>query len=108
MKYGTIIKDDDLIKIIYNLLCAVKFIHTAGIIHRDLKPSNILVDEKFNVKICDFRKSRTLPKDQKMDPIYQKISKWRQIFIEDQPEIYKNLILNYCKQTKDQRKRYVS
>ena len=47
--------------IIYNLLCAVKFLHSLNIIHRDLKPANILMDENCNIKICDFGLARTLP-----------------------------------------------
>ena len=31
--------------ILYNLLCAVNFLHSANIIHRDLKPSNILLND---------------------------------------------------------------
>jgi len=40
--------------IMYNMLCASKFIHSVGIIHRDLKPRNILIDNNCRVKICDF------------------------------------------------------
>jgi mitogen-activated protein kinase 1/3 len=48
-----------LIKIFYNILCALNFIHTANVMHRDIKPANILVDSNCNVKICDFGLSRT-------------------------------------------------
>lgn len=52
----------DLIKtIIYNLICAVKFLHSLNIIHRDLKPANILIDSNCNVKLCDLGLARTLP-----------------------------------------------
>ena len=52
----------DLIKtIIYNLICAVKFLHSLNIIHRDLKPANILIDSNCDVKLCDFGLARTLP-----------------------------------------------
>lgn len=45
--------------IMYNLLCALHFIHTAGIMHRDLKPANILMTDECAVKLCDFGLSRT-------------------------------------------------
>lgn len=31
--------------VIYQILKAMKYMHSGGIIHRDLKPSNILLDE---------------------------------------------------------------
>lgn len=51
---------DQAIVLAYNLLCAVKYIHSANIIHRDLKPGNILVNQNMQVKICDFGLSRGL------------------------------------------------
>ena len=48
--------------LVYKLLCALNFIHSANIIHRDLKPGNILIDDKGNLKLCDFGLARTLPK----------------------------------------------
>ena len=47
----------------YNLLCAVKFIHSANIIHRDLKPCNILMNEDFQVQLCDFGLARGLEQE---------------------------------------------
>lgn len=40
------------------LIEGLTYLHTAGVMHRDLKPSNILIDEKLNVKICDFGLSK--------------------------------------------------
>ena len=57
------INKDHVIALIYNMLCAVNFIHSAGVIHRDIKPSNILVDENCVVKICDFYNARSLKID---------------------------------------------
>ena len=36
------------------ILKSVQLIHKGGICHRDLKTGNILLDNKFNPKICDF------------------------------------------------------
>lgn len=44
--------------IMYQILKAMKFIHSAGIIHRDLKPSNILINSEAFIKICDFGLAR--------------------------------------------------
>ena len=47
--------------ILYNLLCALNYIHTANIMHRDLKPANVLINDECAVKLCDFGLSRTVP-----------------------------------------------
>ena len=39
--------------IIYNLLCAVKYLHESNVLHRDLKPANVLINEDCTVKLCD-------------------------------------------------------
>ena len=51
--------------ILYNLLCSIKFLHSANVVHRDLKPANILLDAECNVMICDYGLSRTMQKDKK-------------------------------------------
>ena len=61
VKSGTQISEQHVVVIIYNLLCAVNFLHSSNIIHRDLKPANLLVDQSSSVRICDFGFSRVLP-----------------------------------------------
>ena len=46
--------------VVYNLFCAIKFLHSANVLHRDLKPANVLVNEDCSVKICDFGLARSI------------------------------------------------
>ena len=46
--------------IIYQILRALKYIHSARILHRDIKPSNILIDQHCHVKLCDFGLCRSM------------------------------------------------
>jgi len=45
---------------VYNLLCAIKYLHESKVIHRDLKPANILVNEDCTVKLCDYGLARSI------------------------------------------------
>uniref|UniRef100_A0A5S6R172 mitogen-activated protein kinase n=1 Tax=Trichuris muris TaxID=70415 RepID=A0A5S6R172_TRIMR len=50
--------DDHVQFLVYQILRALKYIHSAGIIHRDLKPSNIAVNEDCELRILDFGLAR--------------------------------------------------
>ncbi|SCU94329.1 LANO_0E06436g1_1 [Lachancea nothofagi CBS 11611] len=43
---------------LYQILCGLKYIHSADVIHRDLKPGNILCSISGHLKICDFGLAR--------------------------------------------------
>ena len=45
---------------IYQILCGLKYIHSANVLHRDLKPGNLLVNADCELKICDFGLSKLL------------------------------------------------
>jgi len=41
------------LRFFYQVAQAIKFMHDRNIIHRDIKPENLLVDDDFNLKVCD-------------------------------------------------------
>jgi mitogen-activated protein kinase 1/3 len=45
---------------LYQMLCALKYLHSTSVLHRDLKPSNILLNANCDLKLCDFGLSRGL------------------------------------------------
>eukprot|EP00249_Psilotum_nudum_P023172 c28770_g2_i2 orf=565-1950(-) len=48
---------------LYQLLRALKYIHTANVFHRDLKPKNVLANADCKLKICDFGLARVALSD---------------------------------------------
>eukprot|EP00612_Vaucheria_litorea_P003876 CAMPEP_0171465306 /NCGR_PEP_ID=MMETSP0945-20130129/8397_1 /TAXON_ID=109269 /ORGANISM="Vaucheria litorea, Strain CCMP2940" /LENGTH=510 /DNA_ID=CAMNT_0011992807 /DNA_START=126 /DNA_END=1658 /DNA_ORIENTATION=+ len=48
---------------LYQILCSLKYIHSASVLHRDLKPSNVLLNANCDLKLCDFGLSRGVNDD---------------------------------------------
>ena len=61
---SNVLTDDHCKYIIYQILRALKYIHSAGVLHRDLKPSNVLINANSDVKICDFGLARIVDADE--------------------------------------------
>jgi len=57
--------------IIYQLLKALKYMHSGQLLHRDIKPSNILLNSDCQVRVCDFGLARSLSQqtDSKSNPV---------------------------------------
>ena len=54
------LSDDHIQYFTYQILRALKSIHSAQVINRDLKPSNLLLNSNCDLKVCDFGLSRCL------------------------------------------------
>ena len=46
--------------IIYQVLKALKYMHSGELLHRDIKPSNLLLNSDCHVKLCDFGLCRSV------------------------------------------------
>jgi mitogen-activated protein kinase 15 len=56
--------------IIYQILKALKFMHSGQLLHRDLKPGNVLLDSNCLAKVADFGLARSLsPEDEGSAPV---------------------------------------
>jgi serine/threonine protein kinase len=44
--------------ILYQLLCALNYVHSAGIIHGNVRPENVLINPDTSVRLCDFSNAR--------------------------------------------------
>jgi len=58
--------------IMYQLLKAIKYMHSASVLHRDMKPSNLLLNSECFLKVADFGLARSiaaLENDSEVSPI---------------------------------------
>ena len=46
--------------ILYQIVRALKYMHSGDLIHRDIKPSNILLNSDCTIKLCDFGLARSV------------------------------------------------
>jgi len=60
MKSGMNLEIVHIKNILYNLICAIKFMSDCKVIHRDIKSANILINENCSVRLCDFSLARSL------------------------------------------------
>ncbi|KAH8356641.1 hypothetical protein KR084_010973 [Drosophila pseudotakahashii] len=67
IKKGDVLKDIHKRFVMYQLINAIKYMHSGNVIHRDLKPSNILIDSKCRLKVADFGLARTLSTKRKAE-----------------------------------------
>lgn len=58
IKSGQPLTDSHYQSFVYQILCGLKYIHSANVLHRDLKPGNLLVNADCQLKICDFGLAR--------------------------------------------------
>lgn len=63
IRSGQALTDSHYQSFIYQVLCGLKYIHSADVLHRDLKPGNLLVNADCELKICDFGLARGFLED---------------------------------------------
>ena len=69
------LSEDHIQYFVYQILRALKYIHSAGVMHRDLKPSNLLLNSTCDLKICDFGLARGV-KDMKLHLTEYVVTRW--------------------------------
>lgn len=61
---------------IFQILGALKYMHSANVLHRDLKPSNLLLNSNCELKICDLGLARGLSDEPDMNLTEYVVTRW--------------------------------
>jgi serine/threonine protein kinase len=62
---------------VYQILSAIKYLHSSGVAHRDVKPSNILLNTNCMLKLCDFNLAREMDSADESDTLTEYVvSRW--------------------------------
>jgi len=67
--------DDHFQFFVWQILRALKYMHSANVIHRDLKPANILINSNCDIKICDFGLARAV-EEERLDKTLYVVTRW--------------------------------
>lgn len=93
--------------LVYHILCGLKYIHSCAVLHRDLKPGNILLDDNYQIKICDFGLARSVSKPDESDANLEKEMQSKlEISVPEEKKINREKLLakkqidKYCGETK--------
>jgi mitogen-activated protein kinase 1/3 len=70
------LSDEHIAFFMYQMICAMKYVHSANVIHRDLKPSNILVNANCELKICDFGLARGIFPEEELELTEYVVTRW--------------------------------
>jgi len=68
--------DEHIQYFVYQMLRALKYIHSAHVIHRDLKPSNLLLNGNCDLKICDFGLARGVKEEEDYELTEYVVTRW--------------------------------
>ena len=52
------LSEEQILNIMMDVALGMSYLHGKNVLHCDLKSSNVLIDENWNVKLCDFGLSR--------------------------------------------------
>jgi serine/threonine protein kinase len=63
------LKPQQVVKVAYQIVRGLKYVHSAHVVHRDMKPLNVLMNSDLSARICDFGMARVLVPEEPEAPV---------------------------------------